>query len=756
MSQSPDERFLDVALDLGVLTPEQQTDARRALDLIAQAGLSTSAPAVLADKGYATPVEIQTVEEELARRGGALPDGASGAPPALDASALQALATAEDAAGKDARRTREAEKDAAPAETSEPDGDSALAEYAEDVAPSGTFARGRRTSAVLRRARRIALWGLPVLAGVALIWAVVSGVRSCVAEHELGVIEEARRAYEQGRPKLALRLYGRVASGMSRHAATAKTEHAALRNVLQAASGLYRKGREFSAAKNHVAAAKAFQELTSRYPRSGEWARYAKADLARCRQILFDATVAKARTAEREERWGAAARLYREAAPYDDSGDALARGKKASVKDGAFGRSLGLGRRELRAKRWLAAARHFAAALRLSPHSREAALGLGKALPNLRKPEGMALIPPGSALVGEAGKGLARRVPFSGCFMDTREVSNRQYAAFVKAKRHPPPPHWPGGRMPKSSGDLPVVCVTWRAAAAYASWRGGRLPSSLEWEVAARGHQGFVYPWGNDFRRENAVLDLGPSAVGSNPADRSPFGCTDMAGNVSEWVADTMSGAGAGAAGLRVVRGCSWAGLEPQRRSRVLPAARGASVPPERQVVVDAPGRWVLPLYYPADRSLTYMSFSLKKPTFRFFLWVPKPGRWVQRSQSVAVGEAVRFAQSVAVRGAGRRRLDLEFDTGYRVVRVTGQGKGVALTNASGAVRTLAKSPEPPFGPLPKQGAPAEERDRSEANLAHVARLPNRLAAPPSGAFLNVGFRCAKDLLSWTKTLTKP
>ena len=769
MSQSPDERFLDVALELGVLTPEQHADAQHALELVTQAGLSASAAAVLVDKGYASPKDTRAVKEELSRRGeepspGAAPSpGAGSAPAALDGGALQALAAAEDDATEAARRDQQAEEEVEEAAGAEeylvgPEEDleeSSLDGLDEGAGPSAPPKGGRRFPRVPRRVRRILLWVLPILAAIAVIWVIVSGVRSYIAGQELTRLEEARRAAKRGRPKLALRLYDPVVNGMSRHAETARAERDALKKRLQAAGDLYTKARKLYTAKDYVAAARAFQDLKSRYPRSGDWVRYAEADLARCRKTVYDATIAKARAAERKESWAEAARLYREAAPYGDGGDALARSRQASAKGGAFDRSMRLGRRELEAKRWLSAARHYAEALRVSSGHAGAAAGLAKALNALRKPDGMVLVLPGTAEVGEAGEARSGRVAFLGCYMDVHEVTHRQYAAFVRAKRRPPPPHWPGGRMPKGSADLPVVCVTWADAAAYAAWKGRRLPTSLEWEVAARGLKGLVYPWGNAFRRENAVYSLGPASVGSSPPDRSPSGCMDMAGNVSEWVADTTKDAAGGE--LRVVRGCSWAGLEPQRRSRVIPAAPGASAGPERRVVVDAPGRRVLPVFYPADRSFTYVSDSLKKPLFRFFLWVPSARGWVRRSQAFAVGEAVRFAQSVVVRGAGRRRLDLKFDTGYRVLRVTGRGEGVALKNAAGAIRSLIKSENPSFGPLPTRAPPsAGNRRRPTASLAHVARLANRLAAPPEGAALNLGFRCAKDLLSWTKTLTKP
>ncbi len=125
-----------------------------------------------------------------------------------------------------------------------------------------------------------------------------------------------------------------------------------------------------------------------------------------------------------------------------------------------------------------------------------------------------------------------------GFWIDRFEVSNADYAAFVQATGHAPQAFWDDPEFNRP--DQPVTGVRHDDAVAFCAWAGKRLPTEIEWEKAARGQDGRIYPWGNAPTLELAKLDGdAPAPVDGYPGDVSPYGVRNMAGNVAEWVADT-------------------------------------------------------------------------------------------------------------------------------------------------------------------------------------------------------------------------
>lgn len=148
--------------------------------------------------------------------------------------------------------------------------------------------------------------------------------------------------------------------------------------------------------------------------------------------------------------------------------------------------------------------------------------------------------------------------------MDVYAVSNRQYAAFVTTTGHRPPSHWRksqgGGGLPfaDDEADAPVVNVSYEDAEAYGRWVGLRLPTGDEWEKAARGCDGRLYPWGEEYQSQfcNSAesRQRGPVVVDRYPEGASPCGCYQMVGNVFEWVDESHPKSHA----FKYLRGGSW------------------------------------------------------------------------------------------------------------------------------------------------------------------------------------------------------
>lgn len=255
----------------------------------------------------------------------------------------------------------------------------------------------------------------------------------------------------------------------------------------------------------------------------------------------------------------------------------------------------------------------------------------------------LAYVPPGPFLFGSAdGDGAASddekpqvQIEMDGYWIDRTEVTVEQFQIFVDATDYEtdaergccdglyadpggfvysPDPlyvHNASWRLPQGSGAPealprhPVVQVSWNDAIAYCTWAGRRLPTEAEWEKAARGATGLIYPWGDEFdgRRLN-YCDLNCSAAWHGTIDdtfprtgtagvfatgASPYDVLDLSGNVWEWINDfydfrgyagvpTANPPGLGSGLTHVLRGGSW--LDPLERVRA--ATRASAVPDAR------------------------------------------------------------------------------------------------------------------------------------------------------------------------------
>lgn len=124
-------------------------------------------------------------------------------------------------------------------------------------------------------------------------------------------------------------------------------------------------------------------------------------------------------------------------------------------------------------------------------------------------------------------------------YIDVYPTTNADYARYIAATNATPPQHWEDGKPPTDQLDHPVVFVTWHDATSYATWAGKQLPTAQQWEKAARGTRGDIYPWGS--QRTPAKCNCRENGVGgTTPVDRyasgvSPYGVYDMCGNTWEW-----------------------------------------------------------------------------------------------------------------------------------------------------------------------------------------------------------------------------
>lgn len=168
-------------------------------------------------------------------------------------------------------------------------------------------------------------------------------------------------------------------------------------------------------------------------------------------------------------------------------------------------------------------------------------------------------------------------VELGGFWIGRDPVTVEQYDDFVRHADAPPPLAW---EAQLEAPERPVILVTWKQAADYCAWAGLRLPTEAEWELAARGVDGALFPWGdaspsrrtsnfNPGHRRAADWDRWLLPCGATALDLSPFGLRDMGGNVSQWCQDWFGQdyyvhspvedpRGPAAGYHRVLRGNSW------------------------------------------------------------------------------------------------------------------------------------------------------------------------------------------------------
>ena len=172
-------------------------------------------------------------------------------------------------------------------------------------------------------------------------------------------------------------------------------------------------------------------------------------------------------------------------------------------------------------------------------------------------PTGMVAVPAGSFMMGcnaaldadcAADELPYHEVTLDAYAIDRTEVTTADYTACIDDGGCPAPsfasPFCTYGDP--SLDDHPMNCVDYFDASAYCSWAGKRLPTEAEWEKAARGTEGDIYPWGNS--APSCLLCVyagcatsGPQPVGSKPGGASPYGALDMSGNLWEWTDDWYS-----------------------------------------------------------------------------------------------------------------------------------------------------------------------------------------------------------------------
>lgn len=216
------------------------------------------------------------------------------------------------------------------------------------------------------------------------------------------------------------------------------------------------------------------------------------------------------------------------------------------------------------------------------PPTPEPTLGAGSTMISAVDGMEMIYVPQGEFTMGidegRSNEEPEHQVTLTAYWIDKSEVTNAMYAQCVAAKACEQPGQ-PGSSSQEQYygnpifADYPVIYVSWHKAQAYCKWAGRQLPTEAQWEKAARGTDGRLYPWGKASPTNDLVNfkeNVGDTKnVCSYPGGNSPYGACDMAGNVLEWVFDWYDAdyydtspldnpTGPGSSHNRVQRGGSW------------------------------------------------------------------------------------------------------------------------------------------------------------------------------------------------------
>jgi len=136
-----------------------------------------------------------------------------------------------------------------------------------------------------------------------------------------------------------------------------------------------------------------------------------------------------------------------------------------------------------------------------------------------------------------------RKISLDSYYIDKYEVTNEEYKKFLDLSGYDElPGHWGNSTYADGTDRYPVTHVTWREALTYALWARKTLPTEAQWEKAARGIDGRIFPWGDVYEKGKSNIDIDGARVltevGSYPGDVSPYKVYDLAGNVMEWTMD--------------------------------------------------------------------------------------------------------------------------------------------------------------------------------------------------------------------------